>query len=78
MVPTSPLTADSSREIHRQHPHFERDVDKVLKDVQEGWVSEDCAASDYGVKLIRVEGALSIDTSATEDLRHSRSKTLGA
>jgi len=50
---------------------FERDVDLVLRDVQEGYVSIEGAKRDYGVVFDSGHGELAVDLRATEQLRQS-------
>jgi N-methylhydantoinase B/oxoprolinase/acetone carboxylase alpha subunit len=48
---------------------FEREPDKVLADVRQGYVSPERAARDYGVAIVREAGAWQIDQQATARLR---------
>jgi N-methylhydantoinase B len=51
------------------HPH-ERRPQAVLDDVKEGWVSQEHAASVYGVAVVRsADGDWTIDAEATSALR---------
>jgi N-methylhydantoinase B len=50
-----------------------REPEKVLADVQEGYVSPARAREDYGVVLIQDGASFAVDESATETLRKSLS-----
>ncbi|AFP30289.1 hydantoinase B/oxoprolinase family protein [Marinobacter sp. BSs20148] len=52
---------------------YERDVDLVLRDVKEGYVSIEGANRDYGVVVQEQNGALAIDERATKRLRSAES-----
>ncbi len=56
---------------------LERDPEKVLADVREGYVSPDHAARDYGVAIVREAGHWIIDHIETAKLRkeHETRKT---
>ncbi len=47
-----------------------RDPDRVLDDVRQGYVSMESAEKDYGVIVRRGPDRMSIDTTGTETLRN--------
>ncbi len=51
---------------------FERDPEKVLEDVRQGYVTEERAISDYGVALDSADGNLTVHESKTQRLRAER------
>lgn len=48
---------------------YERDAEAVLSDVEEGYVSVDGAARDYGVAIVRSDDGLGVDRTDTQKLR---------
>lgn len=49
---------------------LEREPDRVLADVREGYVSRDAAARDYGVVVVETERGLAVDGAATARKRN--------
>ena len=49
---------------------FEREPERVLADVREGYVSRDAAERDYGVVIVETDGGFTVDAAAT----HRRDK----
>jgi N-methylhydantoinase B len=53
-------------------PPLERDPERVLADVQSGYISLEAAQCDYGVAIQRNGRKLALDVEATNQLRQSR------
>jgi N-methylhydantoinase B len=48
---------------------FEREPERALADILEGYVSRDAAERDYGVVVVETEQGLEVDDAATKDKR---------
>ncbi|MBI4526830.1 MAG: hydantoinase B/oxoprolinase family protein, partial [Deltaproteobacteria bacterium] len=57
---------------------FERDPGKILQDIEDGYVSLEGAARDYGVVVRRLGNGFELDAPGTEALRTMRRKTANA